>query len=458
MKYAAQFKAALVREGFPPHWVDSAVPYSQLKKCIKKVMNEMEEIGLDPNILAKLIPTTTDQKTSSVRRQSEDGAVAYEYKLDIDNPNIPPKLTLFVRIENGLAVDATLSPETRGYLQHLVLRQSQDARQGEPEWSQDSSKNTPPQLDSTKKASDGPAIQRIEVPLTFDAEFFSLLRGDITTLDGLREEEKKIMSDEIMAVSRELTSVSKPTKWSKTDLYRWRELLDLYLQAEIFFSTRESDRGSRNSADALRQLQWFQLEVAKRGITASFKLATSHQALARFVSINVTLLRNLKFQEINQKAITKILKKFAKRTNLSTTETLSMLRPNKLIPSEAMAKAVCSQIAQDIVKIVPQIDDNLCPVCFSILWRPIRLKCNHVICIRCTIKLQRDEMRLCPICRDGVIMEANTDNIDNKFSAYLKKYFPKEVREKQIQLEIQSGIEQFGPYYKHPSEQKCLVM
>jgi E3 ubiquitin-protein ligase BAH len=91
-------------------------------------------------------------------------------------------------------------------------------------------------------------------------------------------------------------------------MYRWRELFDLYLQAGVFFSTHELDRGRRDSTAAARQLQWFQSEVTKRGLKNLFKLPASHQALDRFIRINITLLRNLKFQEINQKAISKILK------------------------------------------------------------------------------------------------------------------------------------------------------
>jgi hypothetical protein len=83
---------------------------------------------------------------------------------------------------------------------------------------------------------------------------------------------------------------------------------DIYLQAGIFFSTNELDHGSRDSTVALRQLQWFQSEVIKRKLLELCKLPASRQALDRFVSINVTLLRNLKFQEINQTAIAKIIK------------------------------------------------------------------------------------------------------------------------------------------------------
>jgi len=37
MKFAHALKEALVQDGYPEPWVAAAVPYSQLKKCLKKV-------------------------------------------------------------------------------------------------------------------------------------------------------------------------------------------------------------------------------------------------------------------------------------------------------------------------------------------------------------------------------------------------------------------------------------
>lgn len=375
---------------------------------------------------------------------------------------------------------------------------------------------------SVQKAlpTDRPVIQQVEVPLTFDVEFFELLQGDVTNLNMLQAGEQKRMTDEIVALSTDITNLARPSKFSKTDLYRWRELFDIYLQAGIFFSTHELDHGSRDSTIALRQLEWFQSEVTKRGLVDSFKLPASRQALNRFININMMLLWNLKFQEINQKAITKILKsrcislikglsnkylEFDKKTKLGATRTFPKLMQSESIMSETMAKAVCSQITQDLVKVVPQLDDYLCPICFTISWRPVRMKCQHIFCIRCAVLMQRERKQLCPLCRGKVIMEAdegklhyfhlivfpytNTqslfpihtftgqsvsagpsssagrhslteiqDNIDSELAAFLKKYFPKETKEKQIALETAAGIEQFGIFYKHPSESKCLLM
>ncbi|KAL3426180.1 hypothetical protein PVAG01_02971 [Phlyctema vagabunda] len=468
MKFAHEFKDALVREGFPTRWVESAVPYGQLKKCIKKVESELRSLGLDSATLAQLMPpTTTTTTTYKPNNPAGESPVAFQYDFDGNKTQFRPKLTLFVQVKDGLAIDATLSPATRQYLERLVSTQGQNVvpyvEAPETVDVESPLAEYPPILSPedvyasdtrTKK----PVVQRIEVPLTFDSEFFGILQGDVTNLDKIQAVEQKALSEEILALSTEVTTLTRPTKYGKTDLYRWRQLFDIYLQAGVFFSMHEFDHGRRNSKMALKQLQWFQNEVMKEDIVGSFKMTASHQALERFVKINVTLLRNLKFQEINQLAITKILKKFDKRTKLGATRTFHQLIQSGSIMSETMAKAVCSQVSHDLVKIVPQVDDYLCPICFTISWRPIRLKCKHIFCIRCTIRMQKEKKMFCPLCRGQVIMDADQDNIDDELASFLKKYFPKETRQKQIELETAAGIEQFGIYYKHPSETKCLMM
>jgi E3 ubiquitin-protein ligase BAH len=150
-------------------------------------------------------------------------------------------------------------------------------------------------------------VQRVEVPLTFDAEFFTNLQAEVSNFDTLQSEEQIRLTKEIQDLGRTVARIASPSK-SKTDLERWRELFDLYLQAAVFFSTNEQDHGSRNSTVARTQFQWFQTEITNKGIARSFKLAASREALEQFTKINMTLWRNLRFQEINQLAVTKILK------------------------------------------------------------------------------------------------------------------------------------------------------
>lgn len=84
MKFARRFKAELIEQGFPQHWVDSAVPYSQLKKVINKICRELNEYGIDIASFAQVAPAAggvsqTTQDTA--RKGSWDGTVTFQYDL-----------------------------------------------------------------------------------------------------------------------------------------------------------------------------------------------------------------------------------------------------------------------------------------------------------------------------------------------------------------------------------------
>jgi E3 ubiquitin-protein ligase BAH len=52
---------------------------------------------------------------------------------------------------------------------------------------------------------------------------------------------------------------------------------------------------------------------------------------------------------------------------------------------------------------------------------------------------------------------ANTvpDNLDQELAAFLKKWFPDEVKTRQRYNELMAGIDQYGEVY---ATQKCVVM
>ena len=57
MKFAHDFSDALERGEYPPQWLDSAISYRRLKKCIKKVQQELSALGLDADTLNGLWQT-----------------------------------------------------------------------------------------------------------------------------------------------------------------------------------------------------------------------------------------------------------------------------------------------------------------------------------------------------------------------------------------------------------------
>ena len=100
------------------------------------------------------------------------------------------------------------------------------------------------------------------------------------------------VANEITLLGGDVARVTKPSKYSKNDLAPWRALFELYLEAQIFYSTQERDHGVREAANARRQLDWFENEARKRQLTGQFQLPTSAAAYARFILLNRRMLRN----------------------------------------------------------------------------------------------------------------------------------------------------------------------
>ncbi|KFH42916.1 putative RING finger proteinc-like protein [Hapsidospora chrysogenum ATCC 11550] len=450
MKFARDFKESLASQGFPPHWVEQAVPYRQLKKCLKKVQRELQDLGLDPDTLRSL----TDPENKS--------PVALKYRLhsSADSKLVRPALT--VHVKDGVVVDASLTPATRRFFENLAIELAANRRRslGDTPGGRDENGADPAPIqltgpDAIQLPFDKDGYETIEVPLEFDNQFFEMLQSDVNNIDALQADEQKNMAKEISALRDEISLVSKPSRFSKTDLALWRHIFELYLDAEVFFATGEQNHGERTSQAALTQLQWFQSEVEKRRLARDFRLRESHSALDRFLKLNASLLKNLQFQELNRLAVLKILKKFDKRTSLGISKTFRTFVQSRKLMAGSIGKDVCAQLSQELVPVVPQLNDYLCPVCFAIAYRPVRLACQHVFCIRCIVKIQRRQEKHCPLCRSDAVLKASADNLDIALGRYMKKYFRKEVKEKQRANDIERGIEDYGPTYTH---KECVVM
>lgn len=61
MKFAHTFNETLSSENFPPEWQAAAIQYRQLKKCIKRLQRELDELGLSVETLKSLICECRDQ-------------------------------------------------------------------------------------------------------------------------------------------------------------------------------------------------------------------------------------------------------------------------------------------------------------------------------------------------------------------------------------------------------------
>lgn len=236
-----------------------------------------------------------------------------------------PKLVVRVRSEDGIPVDASLAPETRAYLQSLILPVKKPIRVDQ--CSSDSDRLSMAKSNSTdgdhgfvdlQKSCDDDSsatplqrimYHRVEVPLRNDNEFFHMLTVGISELNALQADEKAELTRDISSLGLEIAKIAAPSRsLSKTDLYAWRDIFSLYAECQVFFSTSEQDSFTRNTKMADKQLLTFYNKLRNLKFAQAFRKKESCLALNQFLQINTTLLRNLKFQELNMMAMTKILK------------------------------------------------------------------------------------------------------------------------------------------------------
>ncbi|KAJ4300752.1 hypothetical protein N0V90_002840 [Kalmusia sp. IMI 367209] len=464
MKFGQLFKETLRNEGFPPEWIESAISYSQLKKCINRLSSELSELGLDPETLGKLLKHVEDYNASV--GQSDDEDRPFEYILndseDEDNDGateirrktFQPKLVFHVDEATGALHSAQLDEKTKRKLQMLAVETGMtELRVFEDSDSKDSGDKRP-NLVSINSSRKRPGYRRIEIPLTSDIEFFTKLTSELSGLEALQKREERRMHNEIEELGKQIAHLTDPDRRANKKLLSvWRQIFQLYLEEGIFFGTTESDHSAHDAAKAAERFTNFCDKLAKTGLSDKLKKKENVTAFNTFMHINREILQGLRFGEINHTAMQKILKKFDKRTALGVKATV----PKQIeYPefSEHLAKAVCAEVDSQILSHIPQVEDYSCPMCMELKWRPVKLNCGHVFCIRCLIVMQNNKQDRCPLCREKTVAEANSDNLDAELAHYLKKWFPDEVKAKQKYNELMAGVDQYGEVYK----ERCTVM
>lgn len=323
MKFGHAFKQSLRNEGFPPEWVESAISYSQLKKCINRLTDELKQVGLDPETLSKLLKHVEDYNASTTHNKDDDQERPFEYILNAqDTQDVPhkknqpfhPKLLFYVNETTGEVHSAKLDEETKRKLQMLAvetgmtgMRVSEDA---DSEIQSLTSEDSPsPGLQRRTSAQNRPGYRTVEVPLDSDTEFFTRLSSEVSGLEELQEREEKRMHSQIEDLGKQIALMTNPDKRSnKKTLAAWRQVFQMYIEEGIFFGNTEIDHRSHNSDKAMERLADFSNKVAQAGIVEKLKKKENLRALNMFMHINREILQGLRFGEINHSAMVKILK------------------------------------------------------------------------------------------------------------------------------------------------------
>lgn len=176
MKFAQVYQKAL-QEQFPVEWQASAVPYKQLKKVIKKVARELNEIGLDAAKLNELeghykygfdgkYITFLEDLSTLLILGTRHCHCWFEFLA-----SNRPRLTIIY--ENDLVVDATISPDTVSAIKALAElhgieldpQLTEVLSNGDDDDNESDQESGLPSRKSSR-SSDIPVVRRLEVPLS----------------------------------------------------------------------------------------------------------------------------------------------------------------------------------------------------------------------------------------------------------------------------------------------------
>ncbi|KJA21745.1 hypothetical protein HYPSUDRAFT_87754 [Hypholoma sublateritium FD-334 SS-4] len=337
------------------------------------------------------------------------------------------------------------------------------------------------------------AAREIVIPLVHDTKFYALLS---TTLESIAAQLGVIHADFVRSLqdlSRAIADTAQPASVAanfhplssvttnagavrvktgdlKSDLYSWREIFQIYLEAEVFESVGEASRGERSVEESERRLQLFAERVTRNGLgdRRQFKLKQSVQALETFLSLNLFILNIKKFSHANSEATRKILKKHTKRTALF----FPGLSPGSTPPSSAppplralaarthpfsLPRLLVQALGDTLLPIVPSVEDYACLICTALAFKPIRLRCGHLFCVRCLVKMQKRHTAQCPMCRAPSVLVANRTNVDWALLNFMQDWFPIEAKEKLKANEREASEEELRELGIDP-DQSCVVM
>lgn len=322
MKFGHVFKETLKREGFPPDWVESAISYSQLKKCINRLTRELAELGLDPQTLKQLLKQVEDYKATKpdevrpleyLLSEEEEAAEKTRHDRHERYKSFHPKLVFYVDEATGELDSAHLNEETKQKLQLLALDNDlSNSRIVElPSPVSKASVEDPLASPMTLSTTTGrrPGYRTVEVPLTSDSEFFSKLAAELSGLEQLQEKEEKRMHGEIGELGKQIAHLTNPDRRANKKLISvWRQIFQIYLESDIFFGTTETDHASHDAEKAAERFELFASKIANEGLVDKFKKPENLKALNTFMHLNREILQGLRFGEINRTAMLKILK------------------------------------------------------------------------------------------------------------------------------------------------------
>ncbi|RKP30281.1 hypothetical protein METBISCDRAFT_23468 [Metschnikowia bicuspidata] len=460
MKFAKVLEETLRTGDLPPKWVEAAIQYKLLKKCISKFVRELALLGLSLADLKLLLQD--DEQDLSVEIHHEDAPenpIVTHYALKKSKNNVIPYLKIVLNDEDPDKYSKDYIHELADQIRQKLLSvvHFDNDERHIIEIIEDPEQNL---LLSPSTSHDDDMNLIVRVPndnetvimLNSDLIFFKMLKSELETLDSIRDEEEELLMRQIDKLSGSVLTLTKKL----SDLYTWREFFRIYIDSEVFFRYNETSLTllERTAEQVKKNLEEFSSRVEQVDIFERLHNKTGVVACELFMGMNMRLLKILQFQAINATALKKILKKFDKQTSLNVSRRFPDLisKDNVFIHGTPVAQNICFLIQSKLLRLIPQIEDYTCPICMSVAFKPIRLTCSHIFCVRCMVKMKQRGKMDCPLCRKSkAIAMANSSNLDVEAMALMKKNFPLEVKEKLRDVDREKYGDVVG-------NKKCVIM
>ncbi|KAK0461934.1 uncharacterized protein EV420DRAFT_1665571 [Desarmillaria tabescens] len=460
----------------PPQLRDNAVQYRQLKKLINQIVLELTSLGLSPDVLQEHLLQGGDEKGKGKLVEKLVDGYKVVYEVNEESGRIEPRLRFWVTLPDPTTSDGHGADEGESIVSPAL---------GEPGpsllWVLQRKTNQTADLPPTKTS--GGISQEVVIPLVSDSAFFQLLFTALKAMSDHLATVQLEFSQTLHVLSRSISDSARPASATtsgfhpysilthpgtitiggagsakKTDLNAWREIFQLYVEVQVFESVSEASRGERSVEESEKRLKLFAERVTQRGLgdERQLKMKKSREALESFLKLNMFILHVKKFQSANSEATRKILKKHAKRTALQLPDSTDH---DLIIQSKSVSlpRILVQAIGEILLPVIPHLDDYSCLICTNIAFKPVRLGCGHLFCVRCLVKMQKRGRGDCPMCRAPTVLCADRSNVDWALLNFMQDWFPIESKQKLKDNEKEAAREQMQELGIDP-EQGCQIM
>ncbi|KAI0713987.1 hypothetical protein C8Q76DRAFT_844656 [Earliella scabrosa] len=366
----------------PPELRESAIEYRRLKKIINRIVPELTVLRLSPDVLQAVISAGQNDKgkrrerylpSASPPLSAEDAdsspgpRVIYELVHVADHPRLPtntrtPSPSIPLRLLPHRPICSFL------FFTHLPTLPLGSSRE-------------------------------LIIPLASHTPFFRTLSDALHTLSANLVTNRAEFESTLHALTHAISAAARPSSStssyhayspfssdpanisissnalaislaisSKSDLETWRQIFQLYVEADIFQGHQERFRGERDVQDAQARLAAFSANVQDRIASGALKLKLkqSRVALQTFMELNTFILDLRKFQHVTSEATRKILKKHAKRTAMPLSPDPASLAERAVeLPrtsprdslSLSLSLVLVHALTETLLPIIPHTDD-----------------------------------------------------------------------------------------------------